>query len=87
MDIGTTRIDPRVLLTAVRHELDSIPPIESSAVGLSTPVHVVIEIWIQAGANEDDVRGVVERRLGLPFWIDLGMADATYTITAIHRNT
>lgn len=84
MGHGTTRISRKAIIAALRHELDTVDGLDGCTVVMDTSVHAYIEIWISGDAGESAVRDAIAEKLGIPFWINLGMADATYTVVAVH---
>jgi len=87
MDMGTTNVDRKVVATAIRHVLESTNGIDSCTVDMATPTRALIDLRIGPGAVEASVSEAVEQKLGMPFWIDLGMADASYSIRSITRSS
>jgi len=78
-DDGSTVMPAKVIERAIERRLSPIPgvrKVRTTVAGGEAKVKVVA----RQGEPADELHDLVDDALGLDFWIDLGMADMTYTV-------
>jgi hypothetical protein len=81
---GATRIRGRAVINTVRRTLEQLDGI-TSADARWTGNALRVEIHVDDSANLQTVETKAREALGLPFWIDLGLADAEMNLVMLHN--
>jgi Family of unknown function (DUF6286) len=81
---GTTRIRGRAVINTVRQTLEQLDGVTSADARWTGKV-LRVEVRVDDDANLQTVETRVRDALGLPFWIDLGLADAEMNLVILHN--
>jgi hypothetical protein len=82
---GDTRIRGRAVVKSVRHTVEQIEHVRAADVRWSGK-EVQVELQVDDAANLAVVEEQAREALGLPFWIDMGLADVGVNILVVHHD-